>query len=137
LLTKAVNAAAAAKSEVLVTELTYPAFPRKALLALGAALVALCGVAVAVNQSGPDARGCAVAAARLMTARNYSITAMNRIGAERVPACRRLTAAEFATAVGRAYQIEFGRRLPSTSNSRDSELASFRSKSAQSAALGR
>jgi len=118
-----------------VTELTYPAFPRKALLALGAAVLALSAVAVVVNRSGPDANGCAVAVARVMTARNYSIAAMKRIGAERVPDCRGLTQGEFGDAVGRAYQIEFGKRLLGVSNSRD--FASFRAKSAQAASLGR
>jgi hypothetical protein len=118
-----------------VTELSYPAFPRKALLALGAAVITLCGVAVAVNQSGPDVRGCVVAAARVMTARTYSIAAMNRVGSERIPACRGLTADQFATAVERAYRIEFGQRLPDTSNSGNIPLVAFRAKSAQAAAL--
>ncbi|MGN6794710.1 MAG: hypothetical protein ACTHJW_20180, partial [Streptosporangiaceae bacterium] len=82
-----------------MTELTYPAFPRKALLVLGAALLALCAFAVVVNQSGPDARGCAVAAARVMTARNSSVAAMKRIGPERVPDCRGLTTSQFGQAV--------------------------------------
>jgi hypothetical protein len=118
-----------------VTELNYPAFPRKALVTLGAAVAALGAVAVVVNHSGPDARACGVAAAHVMTARNYSVAAMKRQGAEHVPHCRGLTAAEFGSAVEHAYQIEFGRRLPGGSISRDMPLASFRAKSAQAAAL--
>ena len=102
-------------------------------MALGAALAALCAFAIVVNQSGPDVRGCAVAAARVMTARNYSIAALKRLGAERVPNCRGLTAAQFGRAVESAYQIEFGLRLPDVSNSRDVPPASFRAKSAQTA----
>ena len=120
-----------------MTELTYPAFPRKALVAFGAAIAALGAVAVVVNQSGPDARACAVGAARVMTARNYSIAAMKRQGAEHVPHCQGLTAAEFGSAVQHAYQIEFGRRLPDVSSSRNMPPASFRAKSAQAAALRR
>jgi sugar phosphate isomerase/epimerase len=120
-----------------VTELTYPAFPRKALAALGAALVALCAIAMVVNRSGPDERGCAVAAAHVMTARNYSIAAMKRIGADRVPHCRGLTAGQFGQAVASAYAIEFGRRLPDASNSRDMPPASFRARSARAASLAR
>jgi hypothetical protein len=118
-----------------VTELNYPAFPRKAILAIGAALVPLCAVGVVVNQSGPDARGCAVAIARVMTARNYSIAAMKRQGPGQVPRCGGLTAAQFSSAVERAYQIEFGGQLPDAANSRDVPPASFRAKSAQAAAL--
>jgi hypothetical protein len=120
-----------------VTELTYPAFPRKALVALGAALVALCAVAMVVNRSGPDERGCAVAAAHVMTARNYSIAAMKRIGADRVANCRGLTGGQFGRAVASAYAIEFSRRLPDASNSRDMPPASFRARSARAASLAR
>jgi hypothetical protein len=118
-----------------VTELTYPTFPRKALIALGAALTALGAVAVVINQNGPDARACSVAAAHVMTARNYSIAAMERQGSEHVPHCRGLSAAQFGPAVEHAYQIEFARRLPDASISRDIPPASFRAKSAQAAAL--
>jgi hypothetical protein len=51
--------------------------------------------------------------------------------------CRGLTAAEFGSAVQHAYQIEFGRRLPDVSSSRNMPPASFRAKSAQAAALRR
>jgi hypothetical protein len=120
-----------------VTELTYPTFPRKALFALGAALATLGVVAVVINHSGPDARACSVAAAHVMTARNYSIAAMKKQGPEHLPVCRGLTAAQFGSAVDHAYQIEFGRRLPDASISRDMPPASFRAKSAQAAALRR
>ena len=120
-----------------MTELTYPAFPRKALVALGAALATLGAVAVVINQSGPDARACSVAAAHVMTARNYSVAAMKRQGSEHVPHCRGLSAAQFGSAVERAYRIEFARRLPDASISRDIPPASFRAKSAQAAALKR
>ncbi len=68
-----------------MTDLTYPSFPRRTLVAIGVALVALSAVAIVVNRSGPDARGCAAAAAHVMAARNYSIDAMTRIGPDRVP----------------------------------------------------
>jgi hypothetical protein len=116
-----------------VTDLTYPSFPRRALVAIGAALVALCAVAIVVNRSGPDARTCAAAAEHVMAARNYSIDAMTRIGPGPVPDCHGLTAGQYGQAVADAYLIEYGRRLPSTSISGDAPPASFRALSAQAA----
>ncbi len=116
-----------------MTELTYPSFPRRALAVVGAVLAALCAVAIVVNRSGPDVRGCAAAAERVMAARNYSLDAMRRIGPGWVPACRGLGAADYRQAVADAYVIEYGRRLPDVSISRDIPPASFRALSAQSA----
>jgi hypothetical protein len=117
-----------------VTELTYPSFPRRALAAFGAVLAALSAVAIVVNKSGPDVRGCAAAAERVMAARNYSVGAMRRIGPGRVPACRGLSAGEYGQAVAYAYVIEY-RGLPDTSISRDMPPPWFRALSAQSASL--
>jgi hypothetical protein len=119
-----------------VTELTYPNFPRRALAVLGAVLAALSAVAIVVNKSGPDVRGCAAAAERVMAARNYSVAAMARIEPGRVPACRGLSAAEYRQAVADAYGIEYGRRLPDVPVSRDFPPPSFRALSARSASLG-
>lgn len=118
-----------------MTELTYPSIPRRVIAALGAALAALCAAAIVVNLSGPDVRGCAAAAGRVMAARNYSIDAMRRIGPGRLPACRGLTAGEYRQAVADAYVIEYGRRLPSVPLSRDMPPPSFRALSAQTASL--
>jgi hypothetical protein len=120
-----------------VTDLTYPSFPRKALVAVGAALFALCAVAIVVNRSGPDMRKCAAAVEHVMAARNYSIDAMTRIGPSRVPACHGLTDGQYGQAVADAYLIEYGRRLPSTSISRDIPPASFRARSALAASQRR
>jgi hypothetical protein len=120
-----------------VTELTYPAFPRRALGAFGAVLVALCGVAIAVNRSGPDVPGCAAAAARVMTARNYSVPAMTRLGPGRVAGCGGLTTGQYAQAVADAYVIDYGRRLPHAPVSGNVPPASFRALSAQTASRKR
>jgi hypothetical protein len=119
-----------------VSDLTYPRFPRRALAALGAVLTALCAVAIVVNKSGPDVRGCAAAAERVMAARNFSVDAMTRIGPGRVAACRGLSAGEYRQAVADAYGIEYERRLPDTPVSRDIPPPSFRALSARSASLG-
>ena len=120
-----------------MTDLTYPSFPRKALVAVAAALFALCAVAIVVNRSGPDVRMCAAAAEHVMAARNYSIDEMTRIGPSRLPACHGLTAGQYGDAVADAYLIEYGRRLPSTSISRDIPPASFRARSALAASQRR
>ncbi len=120
-----------------MTELTYPAFPRKALVAIGAALVALCAVALVINGSGPDERGCAIAAERVMAARNYSVFTMSRMGPDRLPACRGLTAGQYGQAVADGYRLEYGGRLPSASIARNVPPPSFRALSAQTALSAR
>lgn len=113
-----------------MTELTYPAFPRRPLAALGAALVALSAVAVVVNRNGPDVPRCTAAAARVMTTRNYSIAAMARLGPGRVPDCHGLTSGQYAQAVAGAYGIDYGRTLPHAPISGNVPPASFRALSA-------
>jgi hypothetical protein len=120
-----------------VTELTYPAFPKRALVAAGAALVVLCAVAVVVNRSGPDVRACTGAAARMMSARNYSVAAMTRLGPGRVPACRGLSAGQYARAVGDAYAADYARTLPRAPASAEGPSPSFRALSAQTASRKR
>ena len=119
-----------------MTDLTYPVFPRRALVAIGAALFALCVVAIVINRSGPDMRKCAAAAEHVMAARNYSIDAMTRIGSNRVPACHGLTAGQYGEAVANAYLIEYG-AAADTSISRDIPPASFRARSALAASQRR
>jgi hypothetical protein len=118
-----------------VTE-AFPSFPWRAFIALGAVLAALCGVAIVVNESGPDVHGCAATAARVMAAHDYSADVMARLGPGRVPGCRGLSADEYGQAVADAYVIEYGRRLPDVPVSRGVPPPSFRALSARSASFG-
>lgn len=95
-----------------MTELSYPAFPRRAFLAAGTVLVALIAVAIAVNQSGPSVGACAAAAERVMVAQSYSVDMMQMAGPASVPACRGLTGDQYTAALLDAYWIEYGRLLP-------------------------
>ena len=95
-----------------MTELRYPAFPRRAFLAAGTALLALMAAAIIVNRSAPTVGGCARAAERVMASRNLSVTAMRRAGQGSVSACRGLSGAQYGQALLDTYRIEFGRRLP-------------------------
>jgi len=98
-----------------MTELRYPAFPKRAFLAAGTALLALMAVAIVENRSGPSVRACAYAAERVMVARNYSVTMMELAGRESVPACRGLSDATYVQALLDTYRIEYGRLLPRAS----------------------
>jgi len=95
-----------------MNELRYPAFPKRALLAAGTALLALMAVAIVVNRSGPSLRACAYAAERVMVARDYSVRMMELDGKGSVPACRGLSDASYAQALLDTYRIEYGRLLP-------------------------
>lgn len=95
-----------------MTELSYPAFPKRAFLAIGAVALALMAGAVIVNHGGRSLHGCAIAAERVMAARSYSADMMELIGPGTVPACRGLTARQYAQALLDAYRIEYGRHLP-------------------------
>lgn len=115
---------------------TFPEFPWRGFAALGVVLATLCGVAIVVNESGPDVHGCAAAAARVMAAHDYSADAMARLGPGRVPGCRGLSAGQYGQAVADAYVIEFGWRLPDVPVSRGVPPPSFRALSARSASFG-
>lgn len=102
-----------------MSELSYPSFPRRAFLAAGAALLAFVAAVVLVNASadagagtGPGLRACAVAAERVMVAENYSVAIMELTGPDSVRACHGLTERQFARALSRTYEIEYGGRLP-------------------------
>ena len=116
-----------------MTELTYPSFPRRGFLAIGAVVLALVTAAIVVNQSGEDLRACAVAAERVMAARNYSVAMMELIGPGAVRACHGLTALQYDEAVLAAYRIEYGGRLPASSITDDTPPPAFRARSAQEA----
>jgi len=94
-----------------MTELRYPAFPQRALVIGGAALLVLMAVALLVNRSGPTVPACARAAERVMVARQYSVGMMELAGQGSVPACRGLSRAQYAQALLDTYRIEYGRLL--------------------------
>lgn len=114
-----------------LTDLTYPAFPKRAFLAAGAVLLALMAVAVMVNKSTPTVHGCAVAAERVMAARNYSARQMGLLGPGSVRACRGLTVGQFDQALLDTYQIEYGRHLPKASITYAEPPPAFKTISAQ------
>ena len=95
-----------------MNELRYPAFPKRAFLAAGTALLALMAVAIVVNRSGPSVRACAHAAERVMVARDYSVTVMELDGKRSVPACRGLSDSSYVQALLDTYKIEYGGLLP-------------------------
>jgi len=97
-----------------MTYLSYPTFPLRPLLAVGVVLLGLGAAAIAYNESGPDLRGCTVAAARVMVARDGTIAGMEAAGPGLVPACGDLTRAQYAGALDRAYLIDYGKGLPRT-----------------------
>jgi hypothetical protein len=120
-----------------VTELTYPSFPRRGFLTIGAVVLALVAAAILANRSSADLRACAVAAERVMAARNYSVATMELIGPGPISACRGLTASQFDQAVLAAYRIEYGGRLPTRSIRDDAPPPAFRARSAQAAIRSR
>ena len=95
-----------------MNELRYPAFPKRAFLAAGTALLALMAVAIVVNRSGPSVRACAYAAERVMVAWDYSVTVMELDGKRSLPACRGLSDSSYVQALLDTYGIEYGGLLP-------------------------
>jgi hypothetical protein len=114
------------------TELRYPAFPKRALMAGAAALLALMAVAFVVNRSGPSVPACARAAEHVMVARQYSVGTMERAGPGSVPACRRLSEAQYVQALLDTYQIEYGSLLAKAPNNFAVPPPSYRARSALS-----
>jgi hypothetical protein len=120
-----------------MTELRYPAFPKRALLAVGTALLALMAVAFIVNRSGPSVPACARAAERVMVARQYSLSMMELAGRGSVPACRRLSDAQYVQALLDTYQIEYGRLLAKVPNNYAVPPPSYKARSALSESRSR
>ncbi len=120
-----------------MNELTYPSFPKRAFAVAGAVVLVLIAAAIVVNESGPSVPGCARAARHVMTRRDYSLDRMRLNGPGSVPACRGLTAGQFADAVVIAYQAEYGRFLPRVPITRDLPPPSYKALSAQDEARSR
>lgn len=114
-----------------MAELTYPDFPKRAFAVAGAVVLVLIVAAIVRNESGPSVPGCARAARHLMSSRNYSPDLMRLDGPGSVPACRGLTASQFADAVVIAYQAEYGRFLPKVPIVHSLPPPSYRALSAQ------
>jgi len=113
-----------------MTDLRYPAFPKRAFLAAGTTLLALMAVAVIVNRGGPSVGACAHAAERVMVARDYSVETMELPGARSVQACRGLSHAQYVQALLDTYQIEYGRLLPRAPISHAVPPPSYKARSA-------
>ncbi|HEX9031205.1 MAG TPA: hypothetical protein VF834_05130 [Streptosporangiaceae bacterium] len=120
-----------------MSELSYPRFPLRAFVVIGAVLAAFFAAAiVASSGGGPSLRGCAVAAERVMAAHGYSADLMELDGPRAVRACRGLTGRQYAQALRRTYRIEYGGRLPRQPLSHDVPPAAYKSLSARSGIAG-
>ena len=120
----------------MVNELRYPAFPTRALLAAGTALLALMAIAIVVNRSGPSVRACAYAAERVMAARNYSVKMMELHGQASVPSCHGLSDASYVQALLDTYKIEYGGLLPGESINYAVPPPSYKARSAARGSYG-
>jgi hypothetical protein len=120
-----------------MSELTYPSFPKRTFALVGAVVLVLIVAAIVRNESGPTVPGCAMAARHMMASRNYSPDLMERNGPGSVPACRGLSAGQFADAIVIAYQAEYGRFLSRVPISRSLPPPSYRALSAQDEARSR
>ena len=109
--TTTVSPLSPADANAATTELSYPAFPKRALVAGGIALLVLMAVAFVVNRSGPSVARCARAAEHVMVARQYSVATMELAGQGSVPACRGLSDGQYVQALLDTYQIEYGKVL--------------------------
>lgn len=117
-----------------MTELTYPRFPVRALVAIAVALAALVPVAIALNAGGPSERACAIAAERIMAARGYPVALMELTGPGAVRACHGLSRQQYAQSLLATYLIEYGKHLPSVPLPREVPPPAFKALSARSAA---
>jgi hypothetical protein len=116
-----------------MSELSYPRFPLRVFVGMGALLAAFCAVAMIMSSGGgPSLRSCAVAAERVMVARGYSADLMELAGPGAIRACRGLTARQYARALRRTYRIEYGGRLPEQPLSHEVPPAAYKSMSARS-----
>jgi hypothetical protein len=120
-----------------MTELRYPAFPKRALVAGGTVLVALMVGALLFNRSGPTVPACARAAERVMVARQYSVSMMELAGQRSVPACRGLPDAQYVQALLDTYQIEYGGLLAKVPNNYAVPPPSYKARSALSESRSR
>jgi hypothetical protein len=120
-----------------MSELTYPSFPKRAFAVAGAVVLVLIVAAIVANESGPSVPGCARAARHVMATQSYSPDLMELNGPGSVPACRGLTAGQFADAVAIAYQAEYGRFLPRVSITHSLPPPSYKALSAQDEARSR
>lgn len=116
-----------------MSELSYPSFPLRAFVVMGALLAVFLAAAIVVNFSGgPRLRDCAVAAERVMVARGDSVDMMELAGPGAVRACHGLTTRQYAQALQRTYRIEYGGRLPKQPLSHDVPPSAYKALSAHS-----
>ncbi len=120
-----------------MTELTYPSFPKRVFAVAGAVVLAAIIAAIVSNESGPTVPGCARAARHVMARHDYSPDLMRLDGPASVPACRGLSAGQFADAVVIAYQAEYGRFLARVPITHSLPPPSYKALSAQDEARSR
>lgn len=97
-----------------------------------APLLVLAGAAAALNERGPDMRGCTVAAGRVMARGDYTVAMMELMGRESVPACRELTERQYLRALAGTYETEYGHHLAKDASRLGVPSPSYRARSARS-----
>lgn len=109
-----------------MTDLIYPAFPRRQFIAGGLVVAALIAVAVVVNLHGPNAGRCAATA-------KHEIASQGRVSARWLRTCGGLSTRQITKALEIAYRAEYGRYLRGTPMIADLPPSSYRSASARAA----
>jgi hypothetical protein len=114
------------ESSDCVTDLIYPAFPRRPFVVGGLVVAALIAVAVVVNLRGPNVARCTAVA-------KHEVASQGRVSASWFKACDGLSTRQITTALETAYQAEFGRYLRGTPLMADLPPSSYRAASARAA----
>jgi hypothetical protein len=109
-----------------VTDLIYPAFPRRPFVVGGLVVLALIAAAVMVNLHGPNAGRCAASA-------KHEIASQGRVSAHWLRTCGGLSTRQITKALEIAYRAEYGRYLRGTPMIADLPPSSYRSASARAA----
>jgi hypothetical protein len=122
-------------------ELSYPSFPWRAFVAIGAVVLLLAVAVIAGERAGNGTASassatvgqCATAAARVMSANDYSVDMLALMGPGSVRRCHGLAPAKFGRALLGTYRIEYGRNLPRSSSRAGTPSPEFRARSALAA----
>ncbi len=110
-----------------MTDLVYPAFPRRPFLLGGLVVLALIAIAVVVNLRGPSVARCTAAA-------RHEVASHGRVIPGQLRACDGLSSTEITAALTTAYRAEYSRYLRGAPITRDLPPAEYRARSAQAAA---
>jgi hypothetical protein len=114
------------ESRDCVTDLIYPAFPRRLFVVGGIVVLALIAAAVVVNLHGPNAGRCAATA-------KHEIASQGRVSTRWLRTCGGLSTRQITKALEIAYRAEYGRYLHGTPMVADLPPSSYRAASARAA----